>query len=313
MASNMGRMKRVLVTGASGFIGRQSLPHLIERGFEVHAVAHRKRLAAGDGVRWHCADLLDGVMMRGLVAETAPTHLLHFAWYAEPGKYQQSADNARWGQAGFELINAFAASGGRRAVLAGTCFEYDPGYGYCIEALTPCVPATPYGTSKLALAQLVTGTPPAGISTAWGRIFHLYGPHEDPRRLIASVILALLRGERAGCTHGRQVRDFMHVADVAAAFVALLESEVEGVVNIGSGEPVTIGAVASAIAETIGVRQLIAFGAIAAPSNDPAMLIPDISRLRNEVGWTPRWSLNGGLADTIDWWRVGTTAHQRGK
>ena len=99
--------------------------------------------------------------MAGLLTEVAPTHLLHFAWYAEPGKYQQSAENARWREAGGELLRAFAASGGRRAVFAGTCFEYDLAYGECYERLTPCAPATPYGASKLALAQMVTGSPPS--------------------------------------------------------------------------------------------------------------------------------------------------------
>jgi nucleoside-diphosphate-sugar epimerase len=233
----------------------------------------------------------------------APTHLLHFAWYAEPGKYQHSEENLRWCQAGIELIRSFASFGGRRAVLAGTCFEYDFAYGYCSESLTPCVPATRYGASKLALSQLVTRFPPAGISTSWGRIFHLYGPYEHPNRLVSSVILSLLKGERARCTHGRQVRDFMHADDVASSFVALLDSEVKGVVNIGLGEPVTIRTLVSTIAESIGVRERIDFGAIEAPSSDPPVLISDVRRLREEVGWTPRSSLNDGIANTIDWWR----------
>jgi nucleoside-diphosphate-sugar epimerase len=297
-------MKRILVTGASGFIGRHSLPHLLARGFEVHAAAHRRMPLDGDRVRWHRADLLDCASIRDLLDEIAPTHLLHFAWYAQPGKYQQSEDNLRWCRAGSQLVRAFASSGGRRAVFAGTCLEYDPAYGYCSEALTPCVPATLYGASKLALARLVARFPPDGISTAWARIFHLHGPYEHPDRLVSSVILSLLKGGCARCTHGRQLRDFMHVEDVASAFVSLLDSEVEGVVNVGSGEPVTIQALVCAIAELIGVRQRIDFGAIDAGLNDPPVLIPDVRRLREELGWAPRFSLNDGVANTIDWWRT---------
>jgi nucleoside-diphosphate-sugar epimerase len=297
-------MKRVLVTGASGFIGRHSLPHLAARGFEVHAVAHKGSLPECPSTVWHRGDLLDGASIRELLAEVAPTHLLHFAWYAEPGKYQQSEDNLRWCQAGIELVRAFTASGGQRAVFAGTCFEYDFAYGYCSEALTPCVPSTRYGASKLALAQLVTRFPPGTISTAWGRIFHLYGQYEHPNRLISSVILSLLKGGRARCAHGRQVRDFMYVEDVASAFVTLLDSDVAGIVNIGSGEPVTIRALVSTIAESIGMPERIDFGAIAAPPSDPPLLIPDVRRLHDEVGWIPRFSLNDGLATTIDWWRA---------
>jgi nucleoside-diphosphate-sugar epimerase len=125
---------------------------------------------------------------------------------------------------------------------------------------------------------------------------------------VSSVILSLLKGERALCTHGRQVRDFMHIEDVASAFVALLDSNMAGVVNIGSGEPVTIRMLGSAIAELICMPNRIDFGAIEAPPNDPAVLIPDVRRLKDELGWAARFSLNHGLAQTIDWWRMHTTS-----
>ena len=99
-------------------------------------------------------------------------------------------------------------------------------------------PCTPYAECKIALQQTLADVGRTqGLSTAWGRIFFQFGPHEHPERLVASVIISLLSGREAPCTHGRQIRSFLHVADVGAAFAALLDSELEGAVNIGSGEP----------------------------------------------------------------------------
>jgi nucleoside-diphosphate-sugar epimerase len=138
------------------------------------------------------------------------------------------------------------------------------------------------------------------MSSAWGRVFFLYGPDEYPGRLVPSVINALLKGESALCTHGEQVRDFMYVEDVAAAFVALLGSEVKGVVNIASGTSAPLKDLVHTIADQIGRRDLVELGALPANIDDPAALIADISRLRDEVGFKPRYSLNEGIAITVE-------------
>jgi nucleoside-diphosphate-sugar epimerase len=295
--------RRVLLTGATGFVGRHAGAALARRGFEVHAVARAPGPAA-EGVAWHAADLLDGDAARRLVDRIRPTHLLHLAWYVEHGKFWHSPENLRWVAASLELVRAFRQAGGERAVLSGTCAEYEWGHGLCSEASTPTVPATLYGACKLALHQVVEAyARQSGMSAAWGRIFLLYGPHEPPARLVASVARALLRGEPAPCSHGMQVRDFLHAADAADAFAALLDSDVRGAVNIGSGEPVALRDVVQALAARAGRPDLLRLGALPAAPGDPAALTADVSRLRGEVGWSPALSLEAGLDDVVRWWR----------
>jgi nucleoside-diphosphate-sugar epimerase len=297
-------MKKVMVTGASGFIGRHALSTLIEHGFEVHAVASKALPNVSANWEWHRANLLDATQIKDLVKTVQPTHLLHFAWQAVPGKYWTSEENFLWVQTSLELLRQFREQGGQRVVMAGTCAEYDWNYGYCSESVTPRNPDSPYGICKHVMQEMLRAySESSGLSSAWGRIFFLYGPYEHPNRLVPSVIRSLLSGEPARCSHGNQIRDFLYVQDVADAFVALLDSNVAGTVNIASGKPIAIKEVVYQIAEQIGRLDLIQLGVIPVAAKEPPLLVADIGRLSNQVGWLPKYSLNAGLEQTISWWK----------
>jgi nucleoside-diphosphate-sugar epimerase len=307
--------KRVLVTGAGGFIGRWSVPALLRLGYEVHAVPSRK--AGGSvpeelvGARLHFADLLEDSDVDALMAEVRPTHLLHFAWIATPGVYWDSAENFRWAAAGAHLLRSFKACGGSRVVMAGSCAEYDWSKAeVCDELTSPLADSSAgsvsrYAECKLALQRTLAA---AGrrehLSTAWGRIFFQFGPYEHPDRLVPSVIRNLLTNREAPVSHGRQVRSFLHVADVGAAFAAVLDSELDGAVNVGSEERVSVGQLVEHIGAQIGRQDLLRMGARAAPANEPALLVPAVHRLRDEIGWRPRYTLDEAVSETIAWWRT---------
>ncbi|MDD5428968.1 MAG: NAD(P)-dependent oxidoreductase [Candidatus Omnitrophica bacterium] len=297
-------MKKVLITGASGFIGRNCLPALKKMGYEIHAAGPDILGEYKNTVTWHAADLLDAAQTEKLLSGMKATHLLHFAWYAQPKKYWTSDENFKWLEASKRLVEVFYANGGRRAVAAGTCAEYDWSRGVCSEGSTPLLPATVYGKCKHAFQEaLAEFSKENSLSSAWGRIFFLYGPHEHPGRLISSVILSLLQGKPASCSHGNQVRDFMYVKDVGSAFAALLESDVRGPVNIASGRPMALKDIISRIGEKIGAPELIRLGQIQAPKDEPQLLTADVTRLNKEVGWTPQYDIDSGLDETIEWWK----------
>lgn len=310
-----GPMKRVLVTGATGFIGRPSLHFLVSRGFEVHAITSRASDFLREGfppeVRWHRADLLDSAQVQDVVSLVKPTHLLHLAWNLGPGLYT-STTNLDWVQAGIFLLKAFQQEGGRRVVTAGSGFEYDWRYGYCTEGITPTNPGTVYGRSKHALHVAQEALAEAtGLSSAWGRIFWIYGPRESPNRLVPAVIIPLLQAEAARCSHGMQVRDFLHVEDVADALVTLLDSVVTGPVNIASGEPVRIKDVVLKIADLIGEPAQVHLGAIPAQPHEAPLVVANVLRLKNELGWRPKYDLDEGLAATIEWWKANLPTYER--
>ena len=295
---------RVLVTGGTGFIGRQVVPLLCAAGCEVHVVSSRSDVASFGPAVFHQVDLFDPRARAALVAELAADRLVHLAWYLQPGQVWSSLENIRWVEASLGLLDEFVAAGGRRAVLAGTCSEYGPGGGRCSEESTPLLPSNLYGSCKSALGQItVAGAHAWGIELAWARIFFAYGPGEHPARLVASVVSNLLAGNEAPCSHGRQVRDYLSTMDIAAALVAVLNSDLQGPVNIGSGEEVTLRDLVEIAAEIVGRPDLPRFGEVVPPPDDPPFLVADVARLREATGWSPRLSLVDGLEDTVAWWR----------
>lgn len=302
---------KVLLTGASGFIGRHAVPYLVAAGAEVHCIDIRPLPAEIVGATNHVLDLSDTLRVRALLAEIRPSHLLHLAWHVPPGKFWTARENVQCLQDSLHLITAFLDSGGARSVVAGTCAEYHwSGTEPLREDRTEVRPATLYGASKAAL-QLMHArlAAQAGSSFAWGRIFHLYGPWEPESRFVPSVIRSLLTGQPAKCSHGRQIRDFMHVDDVARAFVELLFHSTEGAVNIATGRGVTIASVARQIGDIIGRPDLIELGALPAAQDDPASLVAAVDRLQS-IGFTPAYSLEQGLAQTIAWWDQQLAPHR---
>lgn len=296
--------KRILLTGATGFIGRHCLASLVGRGYEVHGVSSQPQRSNSQQVWWHQADLTDFTQIQQLIAQIQPTDLLHLAWYLVPGKFVKANENYDWVQISLELLRQFQEHGGKRVVMAGTCFEYDWQYGYCSELLTPTAPNTFYGKCKNTLQLLLDNyAQQTGLSSAWARVFLLYGPHENPSRLVSSVICSLLQGKVAKCSHGKQIRDYLHVQDVADALVTLLASDVVGPVNIGSGIPVTIKDIVQNIAQQLNAQELLQLGALPAATNDTDLVVANIARLRDEVGWQPAYDLDSGLEQTIGWWK----------
>lgn len=296
--------KKVLLTGATGFIGHHCLEPLEARGYELHAVSSKPMKAGASGIHWHQVDLLQPGAAKALLAEVKPTHLLHLAWFVVPGKLITAPENFAWVRASMELVQEFAAQGGKRMTVCGSGYEYDWNYGYCSEKLTPAVPNTVYGSCKQALNLLVQSfASQNALSAAWGRVFFLYGPNEHPQRLVSSVILSLLKGDPAKTSHGKQIRDYMHVQDVADGMVALLDSEVTGTVNVCSGQATTLREIVLTIGRLVGKPELIQLGAIPARANDTPLVVGENLRLLNEVGWRQRYDLESGLQQTIDWWK----------
>lgn len=287
----------VLLSGASGLIGRQCVPALLAAGYRVTVLSRSG--AAPNGAIALQVDLLDHATTQAAVREAKATHLLHLAWHAGARDRWTSPANLDWVSATFALVQAFAASGGKRAVGVGSCAEYDWS-AVTLREDTPLRPATLYGGAKAAAGLALTKAAPAlNLSFAWARPFFCYGPGELPGRLFGDLVKGLQAGEPVACTDGVQRRDFLHTADIAAALTALLASDVQGPVNVASGEAIAVRDLIMEAANQMGRPDLIRLGAIQRPATDPPLLAADIRRLNDEVGFRPRHTLKTGVAQVL--------------
>lgn len=297
-------MKRVIVSGANGFIGKYTLKLLVDAGFNVCALCFKGEELKIEGVTWYTIDLMDFNAVNVLFEQLQATHLLHLAWYTEHGKFWQATENLQWVSCSLNLVKCFVNSGGQRVVMAGSCAEYDWTSSHCCEQKSASRPSTLYGVSKNSLRQISQAYCEHNkISFSWGRIFFLYGPGETKNRFVPTVIDGLLRQERVPCSSGVQKRDFMFVEDVASAFVALLGSNLTSTVNIASGEVCSLKSIGEKIMSLIHGNGQIDFGVLYSRSDEPDVLTADITRLRDEVEWSPTYSLEDGLEKTIEWWK----------
>jgi nucleoside-diphosphate-sugar epimerase len=289
----------ILVTGASGFIGRHCTAMLAQAGHQVIAVARTPR-PPEPSVEWVSIDLTLTDAVRGLMAQFRPTSLLHLAWYVAPGNFWHSPENLRWLAASVALFDAFGQQGGKRAVGVGSCAEYAHGHGLLSEFSTSLQPVTPYGRCKHALSIALEATAQSyGFSAAWSRIFMPFGPGEPPEKLLSFVIRALAARRRVALTDCRQRRDALYVTDVASALAALLTSDVTGPVNIGSGTGRELREMVDLVAHRLDGSHLLDYGARQRGAGDTDSMIAAVERLTQEVGWAPSMTLENGLEHTI--------------
>lgn len=286
---------RVLLTGATGFVGREIVRPLLAKGLEVHALGRSDPNMPG--VLHHPLDLL-GAADLAPVRAIGATHLVHLAWH--PGRdFWTASENLDWVAASLRLVRAFAAGGGRRAVVAGSCAEYGWRPERLDEAASPIAPVMLYGTAKAALHTLLAGAAPAlGLSLAWARIFFPYGPRERSQRLLGTLLDAMRRNDIARFSAGTQRRDFIHVEDVAAAIVAILAAPIEGAVNVASGNAVAVRRFVEIAATAADMTDRVAFSDAPLPPSEPPLIEGSIERL-TASGFCPRFSLADGLADAV--------------
>jgi nucleoside-diphosphate-sugar epimerase len=285
---------RILVTGATGFIGGAFARRALAAG---HTVATLVR-TPGPGAP--ATTQMVGTLAAPPEKEIerfAPDVCLHAAWTTEAGVYRESSENFRYRDDSLAFAGALLDRGLTHLVAVGTSAEYAASARPLHEERSRLLPTSPYATAKhelrLALAERARS---AGACLGWARVFQPYGCGEPAARMCSTVARRVAAGERLTLEAPGAIRDWIHVDDVAAALLYMVERRADAVVNVGTGLGRTVYDVALAIAKILGRPELVG----PPPGREAAAscFVADVDRLRT-LGWVPRVDLSDGLARLV--------------
>jgi nucleoside-diphosphate-sugar epimerase len=290
---------KVIVTGASGFIGQHVCSSFLDAGHIVYATTNKGTILYDHpNLTVHKIDLFCREQIEELFNVIRPECLVHCAWYAKHGEFWHSEENFNWVKATLEILEAFQKYGGHRAIFTGTCAEYDWRYGLCDEEITPLSPKSLYAITKDATRRLVTAYCEFNnLECVWGRIFFPFGEGEDSRRLIPSIIDAAINYRSFDCNNPDGYRDFIAVEDLASAICHLAtNTEQTGIFNLSTGLPTRISEVVEYTYKMMGQKFVPEIKST--KSVEPKFIIGNSEKLKH-TGWLPQHSWKSAIDKVI--------------
>lgn len=307
---------RVLLTGASGFVGSYVLRRLLaEADAEVAALVRRPAQAWRiredlKKARVFEAGLEDSAAVEAALASFRPTHLVHLAWSGVLGRNRNDSAQYVNVHQSMRLLEAALDAGTRHFVGLGSQAEYGPCQARIDESV-PTAPTTFYGAAKLSTRLMAERMCELrGARFAWLRLFSSYGPQDSPEWMIPYLTLKLLHGERPAVTAAEQLWDYIFVDDAASAIVAVARrDDASGVFNLGSGSAPRLRDIIEKVRDAIDPSLPIGFGEVAYRPDQVMHLEADTGRLARSTGWGPQVCLDEGIRRTVDWYRKHDAGH----
>lgn len=281
---------RVVVTGATGFLGRRVIDRLV--GHDVLCLTRDvARVAPAPGRAAAQVDLRQPSSWTGVVAAFQPECAVHLAWDGLP---DYSLDRCRLNvDVSLRLWDHLSAVGVRRVVAAGSCWEYGDVVGAAVETQPPG-PLSTFAAAKRGLQMMLEALArERGFDWAWARVFFSYGAGQRDASLIPTLYQAYAEGREPVLRAPGAAQDFVHADDVAEALVALAHADASGCFNVGSGRLTSVGTVANIVARLCGRP---------ATSPEPAAvrgLSAEPRHMIEATGWRARISLEDGIAQTV--------------
>ena len=313
-------MRRALLKGGAGFLGANLVRRLLEDGHEVHLVLRARtdpwRLDSLAGaVRVHHADLTDEHAVRQVVASARPEWVFHLA---TSGAYSWQIDERRMVATNvlgtMNLMDACLTAGFDAFVNTGSSSEY----GFTDHAPSedePVAPNSHYAVTKASATlycRYMARRHQIHVPTL--RLYSVYGPFEEPGRLVPTLIVLGLRGELPPLVSPDIAHDYVYVDDVSEAYVAAASGHHEAwgpVYNVGTGQQTSLREIVEIASRALGIQEAPRWDSMQPREWDTTVWRADIRKIRERLGWTPRHDLAQGFRRSIEWLRDNSTYRRR--
>lgn len=292
-------MQKIMITGGTGFIGKAVVEQLKAKGYSPYILTRTPHPENPNEVFCNilCAESLEKVF-----SLHQPDILIHLAWNVEPSSYLSSNYNLDYLSMSLQLVKLFHKNGGKKVLVAGTCFEYAPSNAPLSEE-SPISPNSFYAVCKNSLHNVLKEYCTLNkLELSWLRFFYLFGEEENSQRVVPYIIHNLFEDIPILCKSSEAVRDYIYVKDAAKAVVSIMESQVIGSWNIASGHPVKMKSIFHYLSSYCGKSDLVSYQNESTFSSN---ISADISKL-NSIGFSPSYTFEDSLKLTLDWWRKNT-------
>ncbi|MBV9866363.1 MAG: NAD-dependent epimerase/dehydratase family protein [Abitibacteriaceae bacterium] len=310
-------MKRVIVTGATGFVGANLARHLLQAGYEVHLLVRpayqswRIESIQGD-VHLHEVALTDAPVLSSTVSKIQPEWIFHLAAH---GAYSWQNDLEQIVQTNFigtlNFVEACLQSGFEAFVNTGSSSEYGfkdhaPAENEYLE------PNSYYAVTKASATLFCRYTAQArGVHLPTLRLYSVYGPYEDPGRLMPTLIRHGLQGTWPPLVNPETARDYVYVDDVCAAYVLAAtrpNQELGAVYNVGTGLQTPLHEVVSVAQRVLDIAAQPQWNSMPGRQWDTGVWVADNRKIVQELGWQPQYNLETGLRRMVQWMQDNTDA-----
>jgi nucleoside-diphosphate-sugar epimerase len=283
-------MNKILVTGATGFVGRYVINWLKEFNFEVVGTYYSTNLSSAkinSDIHFEKMDIFDEASCKNVLSKVKPTHMMHLAWAVPPREFWHSLENVNWLYASIKLFTNFCSQGGKHFIGAGTLAEYDWNYEVLDEETTPLNPHTLYGETKKSLYAIINTIKKFSfpdIKLSWARIGNFFGEEEPKDKLFSTLNRKIKNDEVITLLDKDLARDYAHVNHLAKTLARMAKLDEDTVINVGGGKLVKIIDVVDHIGKCFNKKPSIKFNISIAQTTEPTTLCPNVTRMKKLLG-----------------------------